>query len=381
MTHFSCLTGALESALQSSPRRKKEKSWGVWHAWIMQHACRVCHDIWENLQERKRAEAEEAETEEDMETYGNFQSFCKLHEVLWLPILQNMVKLWRRLSERSDVRRKAPKAPKALKAGMKRQERPGANCSSMRSLISFGKVSSDVRCKKVSHALLPRQESSGSAFLESLRKHLQKLMPDSCIAMQNRHGSWMVRKDQKKLTLFLVVEVREILTVYIQCYVQITNLWWLMPWCSADSADDFSANVFCCFKILGPFLPGLFFRGEGRADQKMPFNFCSHLLADGLKQEKDDTSWYDTDTGFLDSRLWTWHFRKCKIRRDNTINLQPHMETECWLLVMRGHHAMLALDPLIWMSIIFVPTADQSSSAVFLFWCWQCQKGSVSCNI
>lgn len=129
------------------------------------------------------------------------------------------------------------------------------------------------------------------------------------------------------------------------------------------------------------FCSGLFFRGEGRADQKMPFNFCSHLLADGLKQEKDETSWYDTDTGFLDSRLWTWHFRKCKIRRDNTINLQPHMETECWLLVMRGHHAMLALDPLIWMSIIFVPTADQSSSAVFLFWCWQCQKGSVSCNI
>ena len=114
-----------------------------------------------------------------------------------------MVKLWRRLSERSDVRRKAPKAPKALKAGMKRQERPGANCSSMRSLISFGKVSSDVRCKKVSHALLPRQESSGSAFLESLRKHLQKLMPDSCIAMQNRHGIMDGAKRSKKTNALL----------------------------------------------------------------------------------------------------------------------------------------------------------------------------------
>ena len=179
---------------------------------------------------------------------------------------------WRRLSERSDVRRKAPKA---LKAGMKRQkgrEPIAVQCDhwyrSERSVPM-----SEVPCKKVSHALLPRQESSGSAFLESLRKHLQRLMPDSCIAMQNRHGSWMVRKDQKRLPLFLVVEVKEILTVYILCYVQITNLWWLMPGCSADSADDFSANVFCCFKILRPFFAPFVFSGGGQGGPKNALQF------------------------------------------------------------------------------------------------------------
>lgn len=54
MTHFSCLTGALESALQSSPRRKKEKSWGVWHAWIMLHACRVPWHLGESSGEKTR---------------------------------------------------------------------------------------------------------------------------------------------------------------------------------------------------------------------------------------------------------------------------------------------------------------------------------------
>ncbi len=85
---------------------------------------------------------------------------------------------WHHLSERNDVR-KALKAPKALK-GRKRQERLGANCNAMmrKSIVDICWHRSEKPFPM--SGLLPRQENSGSAFLES-RKHLQRLMPDSHI--------------------------------------------------------------------------------------------------------------------------------------------------------------------------------------------------------